>query len=697
MEKISKFAKIGVLQANLFCMDFAGNYRIILNALKKAEAEGVSVLVCPELCITGPDCDDHFFEKDTVRHSWEILAKLLNNAPSSILYGVGMPVNYNGALFDCMVYCYGKDIMLIRPKTVLNDSGNARQSRWFAAWSDIDTKQDFDLPEIIKDVNGQTSATFGGGYLKTEDNVILAPVIDNEIMSPTATYMESLNGVDIIMNSSAIYHEIGRYEKTLSYLKSYSQFNKIVLCYSNSVGCNGNRLYYDGGSLIFSNGDILAQTPRFSLEDFNIAVATINLDDLHNIRSADKLFASQVYHANQDIEIIQTGLSLKIHSSKDSPASIPLEIKPLPLYQELTFCGGNWIWDYLRRSGAIGFFIALSGGADSSCCSTLVHLLSERLLEQFKNKNETIVNELHRISNDPHFTPENAKQITHLLLHTAYLGTVNSSKETRDRAQHVADAFGVKHIDGTIDDAVEGIKKAAKEMTGFEPRFEEMGGSKSEDLALQNVQARTRLIISYFVAQVLPNITKRKGFFLVMATGNGDECIRGYFTKYDNSSGDLDPIGSWSKSYVNAVLEGWSEKYPILKEVRGATPSAELKPKIGLKQEQTDEADMGFTYSELGLLGKLRKVDNCGPVSMFEKLLGIWTEKKPEDIAQKVKNFFRFNSITRHKMATLPPGLHSTAANCDDNRYDQRQILYEINWKHQFECLDKIVAEFNKH
>ena len=31
-----------------------------------------------------------------------------------------------------------------------------------------------------------------------------------------------------------------------------------------------------------------------------------------------------------------------------------------------------WMWDYLRRSGARGFFIPLSGGADSGSVAALV-------------------------------------------------------------------------------------------------------------------------------------------------------------------------------------------------------------------------------------------------------------------------------------------------------------------------------------
>jgi NH3-dependent NAD+ synthetase len=33
---------------------------------------------------------------------------------------------------------------------------------------------------------------------------------------------------------------------------------------------------------------------------------------------------------------------------------------------------------------------------------------------------------------------------------------------------------------------------------------------------------------------------------------------------------------------------------------------------------QTDEVDMGMTYEELGLFGRLRKIKMMGPVSMFE-------------------------------------------------------------------------------
>jgi len=36
------------------------------------------------------------------------------------------------------------------------------------------------------------------------------------------------------------------------------------------------------------------------------------------------------------------------------------------------------------------------------------------------------------------------------------------------------------------------------------------------------------------------------------------------------------------------------------------------------------QADMGMTYDELSVLGRLRKVDKCGPYSTFTKLVHEW-------------------------------------------------------------------------
>ena len=61
----------------------------------------------------------------------------------------------------------------------------------------------------------------------------------------------------------------------------------------------------------------------------------------------------------------------------------------------------------------------------------------------------------------------------------------------------------------------------------------------------------------------------KEGFLLVCSTGNLDEGLRGYFTKYDCSSGDLNPIGGISKIDLREFLK-WAAihlNYSVLNQI----------------------------------------------------------------------------------------------------------------------------------
>ena len=63
------------------------------------------------------------------------------------------------------------------------------------------------------------------------------------------------------------------------------------------------------------------------------------------------------------------------------------------------------------------------------------------------------------------------------------------------------------------------------------------------------------------------------------------------------------------------------------------------------------------------------------------------------EIADRVKLFFRYYSMNRHKATTLTPAYHAESYSPDDNRYDHRQFLYNISWPWQFRCIDKIAEK----
>jgi len=222
------------------------------------------------------------------------------------------------------------------------------------------------------------------------------------------------------------------------------------------------------------------------------------------------------------------------------------------------------------------------------------------------------------------WVPDNPQEMANQVLHTTFMGTENSSEKTESRAKRLAEAIGSYHLSIKIDLMVQAILKVFTLTTGQTPRFSSRGGTSPEDLALQNIQARLRMVMAYLYAQLLPWVRGQSGFLLVLGSANVDEGLRGYMTKYDCSSADLNPIGAISKQDLKRMLL-WAGKeydYEILLEIAGAPPTAELRPiadenDAQAEHSQLDEEEMGMTYEELGYFGKLRKISRCGPVSMY--------------------------------------------------------------------------------
>ncbi len=83
------------------------------------------------------------------------------------------------------------------------------------------------------------------------------------------------------------------------------------------------------------------------------------------------------------------------------------------------------------------------------------------------------------------------------------------------------------HTDMNMDTIVTGLRTLFQVVTGVRPRFRVHGGSDAENLALQNIQARLRMVIAYFFAQLLPWVRGRSGGLLVLGSANVDERCAG--------------------------------------------------------------------------------------------------------------------------------------------------------------------------
>ncbi|EDO26927.1 predicted protein, partial [Nematostella vectensis] len=197
------------------------------------------------------------------------------------------------------------------------------------------------------------------------------------------------------------------------------------------------------------------------------------------------------------------------------------------------------------------------------------------------------------------YIPTDPRELANRIFVTCYMGTENSSEETRKRAANLADEIGSYHLGITIDAAVSAVLTIFTAMTSKVPKFKVHGGSHTENLALQNVQARLRMIFAYLFAQLILWARGMPGGLLVLGSSNVDEGLRGYLTKYDCSSADINPIGGISKTDLRAFIFHCVEKYNFssLITILGAPPTAELEPLADGQIQQKDEVSHTDKYS----------------------------------------------------------------------------------------------------
>lgn len=694
-----RYITVSTCNLNQWALDFEGNRDRIIQSIHEAKAHGSQLRVGPELEVTGYGCLDHFLENDTYQHSWEIYGQILSDQSThGLLLDIGMPIIHKSVKYNCRLISYNGKILLIRPKLYLANDGNYREMRHFTPWKKPKYYDDFTLPSEIQKISGQKSVRFGDCLVSTNETKLGAETCE-ELFTPNSPHIAmALDGAEIFTNSSGSHHELRKLDTRMGLIMEATKKCGGVYLYANQRGCDGDRLYYDGCASIIMNGEMLAQGSQFSLKDVEVITATVDLDDVtayRNVKSASYQTSTEPYHT------IESGIHLSLGSDMD-PLVVPtkpMEVRYHLPEEEIALGPACWLWDYLRRSKTAGFFLPLSGGIDSCATATIVHSMCRLVLDAVEKGDKTVIADVQALVHEPDFIPKTTQDIAGRIFYTSFMGTENSSKETRSRAKELSEVIGSYHVDLNMDNLVSAVVTLFEVSTGKRPIFKIFGGSQTENLALQNIQARLRMVLAYLFAQLLPWTRSKTGGLLVLGSANVDECLRGYLTKYDCSSADINPIGGISKTDLKKFIHWATTSFdiPILDDFLTATPTAELEP-ITKDYVQSDEIDMGMTYDELSRFGRLRKVDKCGPYSMFIKLYHEWSRPPlnltAEEVATKVMRFWWFYAVNRHKMTTMTPSYHAEQYSPDDNRFDLRPFLinpsFQFGRKKVYELVEKI-------
>ncbi|KAL8196297.1 hypothetical protein R6Q57_025297 [Mikania cordata] len=586
-----RLMKVATCNLNQWAMEFDCNLKNIKESVVRAKEAGAVIRLGPELEITGYGCEDHFLELDTVSHAWDCLKDLLlGDWTDGILCSFGMPVIKGSERYNCQVICMNRKIIMIRAKMWLANDGNYRELRWFTAWKQKDQLEEFPLPSDISEALLQKTVPFGYGFMQFLDTAVAAEICE-ELFTPIPPHTElALNGVEVFMNASGSHHQLRKLDLRIHAFIGATHTRGGVYMYSNHQGCDGGRLYYDGCACVVVNGDVVAQGSQFSLKDVEVVIAQIDLDAVASLRGSISSFQEQ---ASCKRSVSSVDVPYKLCRSFNLQMSLSAPLKQIKYHspeEEIAFGPGCWLWDYLRRSGASGFLLPLSGGADSSSVAGIVGCMCQLVVKEIENGDEQVKADAIRIG---HYTngqfPTDSREFAKRIFYTVFMGSENRrvyfinviiSDATRARAKLLADEIGSWHLDVSIDSVVSAFLSLFQTLTGKCPRYKVDGGTNIENLGLQNIQARIRMVLAFMLASLLPWVHSKPGFYLVLGSSNVDEGLRGYLTKYDCSSADINPIGSISKQDLRIFLR-WASVhlgFSSLAEIEAAPPTAELEP-----------------------------------------------------------------------------------------------------------------------
>jgi NAD+ synthase len=151
---------------------------------------------------------------------------------------------------------------------------------------------------------------------------------------------------------------------------------------------------------------------------------------------------------------------------------------------------------------------------------------------------------------------------------------------------------------------------------------------QNDHVVLGNIMARVRMILLYAFAN--------KNNCLVMGTSNKSELLVGYFTKFGDGGADFAPLGDLYKTQVYSL----AKKLGIPKKICRKVPIAGLWP------GQTDESELGISYSELDRI-------------LYGIELGYSDETISEDTgiaSSKIKRVHSLinSSVHKRKLALIP-------------------------------------------
>jgi len=644
-----KLIKVAAAVLNQTPLAWDSNKQHIVSCIEQARRDGVSVLCLPELCITGYGCEDAFLARGVQETAMSVLHEILP-ATEGMIVSLGLPLLHHNAVLNCAALICDARLLGFVAKRHLAGDGIHYEPRWFKPW-----------PEGVRSETEAMGKRYPIGNLHFDCGGVRIgfEICEDAWVARRPGAELSQKGVDIILNPSASHFAFGKHEIRKRFVLEGSRAFGVAYVYANMLGNESGRAIFDGDALIATGGRIVATGPRFSFADWRLTSAVVDVDLTRMSQARTASFQPQL--ADDTGDCVRADFRYPELEPRPPP---PLEegwtAGPDVKEEEFTRALCLGLFDYLRKSRSEGFVVSLSGGADSAACSCFAALLVEMAVKEIG-----LEGFLARLGYSKRLAGlRSIPEIVRRLLVCVYQGTKNSGAVTRGAAREVAEAVGAEFFEWDVQQQVDDYVALVSRATGRPLDW------KTDDIALQNIQARVRAPGVWLLANIRNS--------LLLATSNRSEAAVGYATMDGDTCGGLSPIAGIDKAYLRRYLR-WLEKQgpaglhpiPALKAVNAQQPTAELRP---AENHQTDEDDL-MPYELLDAIERAAIRDKQMPLEVLREMRVLFPQHGVPQLAAWVERFFRLFCRNQWKRERYAPSFHLDDENLDPKTWCRFPIL----------------------
>ena len=277
------FIKVAAAVPHVQVADCSYNIGQIESLMRQASEKGVQLIAFPELSVTAYTCLDLFAQQTLLKNAEQALLKLVNDtADLNLLTIVGAPLVTDNRLINAAIAFQSGKIIGVVPKTYLPNYKEFQEQRWFTSATEL-----WDKTISI----GNNAYPMNSHLLFTSGQVKVGIEICEDLWVPVPpSSLLAMEGANILVNISASNELIGKHHYLRSLIRQQSARCMAGYVYASAgFGESSTDLVFAGNGIIAENGNLLEESPRFTMQE-QLIISEIDVENLQNDRRVNTSF-----------------------------------------------------------------------------------------------------------------------------------------------------------------------------------------------------------------------------------------------------------------------------------------------------------------------------------------------------------------------------------------------------------------------